>query len=289
MNNKYFESNLVGCLNKLNNMGYNSRATKSIPNLVNEVSRIAFEFYANVVLTTAKNRALISSCDIPFTSFADEATLAFLSKIDRILACESEDHMIKLSTVIGNHKVIDIVRIWYRTNPLIDRSGNSIVYNKDCSNSQRMLCHLDDDIWNLMPNKVVDIENDYIKSQDPLENRAIVEHLFTYINRLSAFQATSFLYTKVLTNSSNEPLRPRGMAHLITEYSLEAVAKATFSAVCELFLIPYDEYFEYSDYSVPNYDTERSLSDIISKYAFVVSNKLYKYYVKDQKKRGLIK
>ena len=289
MNMNSYEINYVNSLNYLQEEGHNKSSIRSNPALYNKIATNAYEFYAHIVLTTSRNRALISLCDIPFTSFADEATLAFLNKIDKVMACESDEHILKLCTIIGNHVVIDIVRRYYRTNPVINRAGSIVNYSSDYDNSQRMLCHLEDDIWNLMPNKAVDIENDYIQSEDTLENRAIVEQLFSCMYKLSAFQATCFLYTKVLTNSANEPLRPRDLARIITEYGLQTVAKATFSAVCELFFVPYYDYFTYKDYSVPHYGDERSLADIISKNTYVATGKLRNYYLKDMNKVNKIK
>lgn len=286
MTNSIYENNLTGALCQLNEQGYNGSLINGSEQITSKLADLCYTLYSNVTLRSSKNIKLINMSDIPFDSFVDEAVIAFLrpNKLDAILSCVTRTHMLALITLIANNKVIDMVRAWSRSNPIVKDNNTTVNQYASCDGSQRLICHLEDEGWSLLSNET-DIENDYLAYESRMERHNDVKLILSNIYKLSAFQAASFLYTKVLTTSSGKPLKPSIMAVYISECGFERVAKAIFFMASKEFGVEYDEYFsDFSEYTIPCYGhTERELSDKISKEAYVGKMKILSTVNKEKK------
>lgn len=235
----------------------------------NDTAEKTFEYLSKVALRSGRNRNLINATGYDFDMFTDDITMHILRKLDAILACKN-DFVIPFIITLVNNEVVSICRKWERTYPSLKKivkPSNDSDFPMDTKEPDynSVFNFLDDVAWGLIADDT-DIEEDIIRQENMVENRATVLKALANSTACSRFELVSLLATKVITNSNNRCMKTRALAEAIHQIGLDAVSEACFETAASVFEISHDTYFgQFTNDYVPMYSTIEELCDNISK------------------------
>lgn len=229
--------------------GVTSASLMADGELCNEFAMISATFITEVVLRSAKNRAIIRSTQRFFetTMYLDSILMQILIKLDRILQCESAK-LIPYVVLMANHEIVNLAREYRRMYPTIRiKADKHPAEQQDARQDERYprLVFMDDTAWSSIPENKCSVEENLVSEESTLQNRSDLIYVLNHTGRCSRFEAVCFFATKVLK------IKTSLLAENLHSQGLQAVSETIFQRISYTIDVNYDYFVSFTTDDLP--------------------------------------